>query len=39
MAFIRYFSSVLVRLFLLGTIPGNATATTITFDGLALGDK
>jgi hypothetical protein len=36
---IRYFSSVLVCLFLLGTIPDRATATTITFDGLALGDK
>ena len=36
---IRYFSSVLVCLFLLGTIAGRATATAITFDGLALGDK
>jgi hypothetical protein len=36
---IRYFSSVLVCLFLLGTIPGRATATAITFDCLALGDK
>jgi hypothetical protein len=39
MAFIRYFSSILVCLLLWGAIPDFATAATVTFDGLSLGDK